>query len=146
MTPEPPPRGRLSRSGGLRLVPPDLRHGLGGKIIGVANAGHRLRVGISLADCRHHLHVLGPDRDRQDHPAAADDPRRRRAAGRGVAAFDPAKGDLIRDLLDRAAGRLRGPAGHRRPGRDRPRPRRSTCSTRPCTAVPRTTWPPPSPA
>lgn len=44
----------------LQLVPPDERHGVGGKVIGVANAGPRIPVGISLADCRHHLHVCGP--------------------------------------------------------------------------------------
>ena len=44
----------------LVLVPPEQRHGLGGKVIGVANAGQRLKVGISLPDCRHHLHALGP--------------------------------------------------------------------------------------
>ncbi|WP_249714595.1 GTPase domain-containing protein [Rhizomonospora bruguierae] len=44
----------------LNLVPLDDRHGLGGKVIGVANAGSPTRVGISLADCRYHVHALGP--------------------------------------------------------------------------------------
>lgn len=88
-----PPEARL------RLVPADRREGLGGKVIGVANAGPRVRVGISLADCRHHLHVLGPTGTGKTSlllRMILDDVH----AGRGVAAFDPAKGDLIRDLLD----------------------------------------------
>jgi hypothetical protein len=88
------PRGRLL------LVPASERHGLGGKVIGVANAGHRVRVGISLADCRHHLHALGPTGTGKTTllmRMILDDAE----AGRGVAAFDPAKGDLVRDLLDR---------------------------------------------
>jgi hypothetical protein len=83
----------------LRLVPADQREGLGGKVIGYANAGPRVRVGISLADCRHHLHLLGPTGTGKTSlllRMILDDV----TAGRGVAAFDPAKGDLIRDLLD----------------------------------------------
>jgi hypothetical protein len=82
----------------LTLVPADQRDGSGGKVIGVANAGPRVRVGISLADCRHHLHVLGPTGTGKTSlllRMILDDVR----AGRGVAVFDPAKGDLIRDLL-----------------------------------------------
>jgi len=72
---------------------------LGGKVIGVANAGPRVRVGISLADCRHHIYVCGPTGTGKTvllENMILDDVE----AGRGVAAFDPAKGDLIRDLLD----------------------------------------------
>src|SRR4051794_8845989 len=82
----------------LKLVPPGQRHGLGGKVVGVANAGPRVRVGISLTDCRHHLHLLGPTGTGKTSlllRMILDDVE----AGRGVAAFDPAKGDLIRDLL-----------------------------------------------
>jgi hypothetical protein len=92
-----PPSSRLEA--GLRLVPADQRGGLGGKVIGVANAGPRVRVGISLADCRHHIHVLGPTGTGKTSlllRMILDDV----AAGRGVAVLDPAKGDLIRDLLD----------------------------------------------
>jgi hypothetical protein len=88
-----PPRSRL------KLVPADRRQGLGGKVIGYANAGPRVRVGISLPDCRHHLHLLGPTGTGKTSlllRMILDDVE----AGRGVAAFDPAKGDLIRDLLD----------------------------------------------
>ena len=84
----------------LNLVPLDQRHGIGGKVIGVANAGPRTRIGISLNDCRYHLHALGPTGTGKTtllmNMILADV-----EAGRGVAAFDPAKGDLIRDLLDR---------------------------------------------
>ncbi|WP_255597856.1 type IV secretory system conjugative DNA transfer family protein [Micromonospora sp. RL09-050-HVF-A] len=76
------------------------RQGLGGKVIGVANAGPPMRVGISLADCRFHIHALGPTGTGKTTllmRMILDDVE----AGRGVAAFDPAKGDLIRDLLAR---------------------------------------------
>src|SRR5919201_3865231 len=100
-TPKPPPEGAWPvRPRRLNLVPPDQRHGLGGKVIGLANAGHsRLRVGISLPDCRHHIHVDGPTGTGKTvlliNMILDDAPH-----GRGVAAFAPAKGDLIRDLLD----------------------------------------------
>ncbi|BCJ63019.1 type IV secretory system conjugative DNA transfer family protein [Polymorphospora rubra] len=84
----------------LNLVPLKERHGLGGKVIGVANAGPPMRVGISLPDCRYHLHALGPTGTGKTTllmRMILDDVE----AGRGVAAFDPAKGDLIRDLLAR---------------------------------------------
>ena len=83
----------------LNLVPPSERGGLPGKVIGVANSGPAVRVGISLGDCRHHLHVCGPTGTGKTSlllRMILDDVQ----AGRGVAAFDPAKGDLIRDLLD----------------------------------------------
>ncbi len=87
------------RRKGLNLVPADQRNGLGGKVIGYANAGPRVRVGISLPDCRHHIYVCGPTGTGKTvllENVILDDVE----AGRGVAAFDPAKGDLIRDLLD----------------------------------------------
>jgi hypothetical protein len=83
----------------LNLVPPAVRRGLRGKVIGVANSGPAVRVGIALEDCRHHLHVCGPTGTGKTsllQRMILDDV----TAGRGVAAFDPAKGDLIRDLLD----------------------------------------------
>ncbi|MFY1632374.1 type IV secretory system conjugative DNA transfer family protein [Solwaraspora sp. WMMB335] len=73
---------------------------MGGKVIGVANVGPPMRVGISLVDCRYHLHALGPTGTGKTTllmRMILDDV----TAGRGVAAFDPAKGDLIRDLLAR---------------------------------------------
>jgi hypothetical protein len=99
MTAKPAGQSRPDPRTRLKLVPADQRHGLGGKVIGYANAGPRVRVGISLADCRHHLHLLGPTGTGKTSlllRMILDDVE----AGRGVAAFDPAKGDLIRDLLD----------------------------------------------
>jgi hypothetical protein len=84
----------------LKLVPRDERHGIGGKVIGIANAGPPVWIGISLADCRYHIHCLGPTGTGKTTlllRMILDDVE----AGRGVAAFDPAKGDLVRDLLAR---------------------------------------------
>jgi hypothetical protein len=83
----------------MRLAPASRRHGSGSKVIGVANAGRPARVGVGLADTRHHLHVLGPTGTGKSTlllRLALDDA----AAGRGLAVFDP-KGDLVRDILDR---------------------------------------------
>jgi len=87
--------------GRLRLVDPRRRGNLGGKVVGVANAGRRLHVGISLPDTRHHLHVVGPTGTGKTSlllRMILDDA----AAGHGVAVFDSsAKSDLVRDILDR---------------------------------------------
>ena len=83
----------------LVLVPPHERHGAGGKVIGVANAGRPVGVGIALPDTRHHIAVQGPTGTGKSSVLlrmALDDA----VHGRGLAVFDP-KGDLIRDLLDR---------------------------------------------
>ncbi len=96
-TPSPQPVSGSPRR--LNLVPPDRREGLGGKVIGVTNAGPQMRVGISLPDCRHHIHVCGPTGTGKTSLLLRMI-RHDVQAGRGVAAFDPAKGDLIRDLLD----------------------------------------------
>jgi hypothetical protein len=89
-----------ARPGRLVHVPADRRIGLGGKVIGVANAGLPVKVGVALADCRHHFVLLGPTGTGKStlmlHMALDD-----AIHGRGVAVFDPAKGDLVRDLLDR---------------------------------------------
>lgn len=83
----------------LNLVPADERDGTGGKIVGRANAGQSVYIGVSLADARHHMHVLGPTGTGKSSLLLelilqdAD-------TGRGVAVFDP-KGDLINDVLDR---------------------------------------------
>jgi hypothetical protein len=85
----------------LHLVPPEHRAGLGGKVIGLTNAGQRGPVGIALADTRHHIHILGPTGTGKTSlllRMILDDA----CAGRGVAVFDSsAKADLIRDILDR---------------------------------------------
>lgn len=85
----------------LRLIPPEQRAGTGGKVIGTANTGRPIQAGIALPDCRYHLHVLGPTGTGKTTlmlRMILQDVQ----AGRGVAVFDPsAKGDFIRDLLDR---------------------------------------------
>ena len=48
------PRDRLA------LVPADQRTGLGGIVIGVANAGRPVKVGVDLVGMRQHMHILGP--------------------------------------------------------------------------------------
>jgi hypothetical protein len=90
------PKPKMNR---LNLVPADQRGPSRGKVVGRANAGPPLYIGVSLADARHHLHVLGPTGTGKSSLLLelvlqdAD-------AGRGVAVFDP-KGDLINDILDR---------------------------------------------
>jgi thiopeptide-type bacteriocin biosynthesis protein len=93
----------------LRLVPRDRRGGPAGKVIGVANAGPRVPVGIALPDTRHHLHVLGPTGTGKStlllRMILAD-----AKAGRGLAVFDP-KGDLIRDVLEAVIAEAEAAAG-----------------------------------
>ena len=82
----------------LNLVPPSERRGLPGKVIGDANSGPAVRVGISLEDCRHHVHVCGPTGTGKTSlllRMILDDVE----AGRGVAAFDPAAMNHARALL-----------------------------------------------
>jgi hypothetical protein len=69
------------------------------KPLGAADTGHRRPVGLTVADARHHLHVLGATGSGKStllgQLILAD-----AAAGRGVVVIDP-KGDLVTDLLDR---------------------------------------------
>ena len=96
----PAPGPRQVRPQRLRLVPPNSRPAHDGKIVGRANAGRPLLAGIAVADTRHHIHVLGPTGTGKTtlllNMVLAD-----ARAGRGVAVFDPSKGDFVRDLLDR---------------------------------------------
>ncbi|MFG1924364.1 type IV secretory system conjugative DNA transfer family protein [Cryptosporangium sp. NPDC048952] len=75
--------------------------GLGGRVLGVTNAGPRRPIGVSTEDARHHLHVLGPTGTGKTSllvRLALQDAE----AGRGLVVFDlSAKGDLVTDLLDR---------------------------------------------
>jgi hypothetical protein len=102
-TPYNPTRSRAreqQRPRRLHLIPPERRPSGGGKLVGRGNAGRPVLAGISLPDTRHHIHVLGPTGTGKTTlllRMILDDV----AAGRGVAVFDPSKGDLIRDLLDR---------------------------------------------
>lgn len=82
----------------LALVPPAQRAGIGGTVIGITNAGPRLRVGIAHDDLRHHALILAPTgagktvlmvRMSLQHAEL----------GRGFVKIDPAKGDMINDVL-----------------------------------------------
>ncbi len=97
----------LRRAGAKSVVPPPEVHAQG-KVLGDAEAGARRPVAVSVADARHHLHVMGATGSGKSTlltRLALDDVE----AGRGVVVVDP-KGDLVADLLDRfpleRAGRL----------------------------------------
>jgi len=84
-----------------RVPPPGQLPRLG-KTICLADASGNRPVTISQADCRHHIHVLGPTGSGKSTlllNLALDDIR----AGRGVGVIDP-KGDLVRGLLERIPG------------------------------------------
>jgi hypothetical protein len=91
---------------GARAVPPppgiptpSAASGASVKPLGAADTGHRRPVGLTVADARHHLHVLGATGSGKStllgQLILADTHARR-----GVVVIDP-KGDLITDLLDR---------------------------------------------
>jgi len=81
-------------------LPPPIGASAGERVLGRSTwAGEDREVGLSIADSRHHLHLLGPTGTGKSTAMlnlAAQDI----AAGRGVAVLDP-KGDLVRGLLDR---------------------------------------------
>jgi hypothetical protein len=69
------------------------------KVLGDTDTGPRRGVGLTVADARHHLHVIGATGSGKSTLLAnlvLADAR----AGRGVLLVDP-KGDLVTDLLDR---------------------------------------------
>jgi hypothetical protein len=86
---------------GARAVPPHPRIPTAGrwgvKVVGDADAGAHRPVAVSVADARHHLHVIGATGCGKStllaHLILQDV-----AAGRGVIVVDP-KGDLVTDLL-----------------------------------------------
>jgi hypothetical protein len=69
------------------------------KVLGDTDIGPRRQVSITVADSRHHVHVIGATGSGKStlmiHMILSDI-----AAGRGVLVIDP-KGDLVLDLLDR---------------------------------------------
>jgi hypothetical protein len=83
----------------LRLVPRDHQARQRPKPLGSADAGPRRSVALTVADARHHTHVMGATGSGKSTLlinlilSDAD-------AGRGVAVLDP-KGDLITDILAR---------------------------------------------
>jgi hypothetical protein len=83
-----------------RWLRPDPRIKSHGRIIGAATApGEDRYLGLSIADARHHLHVIGPTGTGKSTLLAnlicADI-----AAGRGVVVVEP-KGDLVAEVLGR---------------------------------------------
>ncbi|MBT8226377.1 MAG: type IV secretion system DNA-binding domain-containing protein [Dactylosporangium sp.] len=77
--------------------------GYGIKVLGRAEAG-RHSVGLSVADARQHLQIIGSTGSGKSTELchlALDDIR----AGRGLVVIDP-KGDLVTDILDRLPARL----------------------------------------
>jgi hypothetical protein len=100
----PATNGQPSR---LTLLPSDDPRRAQPKPLGDSDAGPRRRIGLSVADARHHLHVVGATGTGKStlltNLILAD-----AIAGRGVAVLDP-KGDLITDLL----ARLPANVGHR---------------------------------
>ncbi len=97
----------LSRAGAHAVAPPPEVRG-DGKVLGRAEAGSHRPVGVSVADARQHLHILGATGSGKSTlltNLVFQDVRE----GRGAVVIDP-KGDLINDLLDRlpaeAAGRV----------------------------------------
>ncbi|WP_163511214.1 type IV secretory system conjugative DNA transfer family protein [Fodinicola acaciae] len=68
-------------------------------MLGHTTIGRRVAAGISQADARHHLHVLGPTGVGKS-TLLANLALQEADAGRGIAVLDP-KGDLVRDILDR---------------------------------------------
>ena len=113
-------------------------------MIGVANAGEPIRIGIHLADCRHHLHVLGPTGTGKSSlllELILDDV----SAGRGVAVFDPPKATSSTTCWTGSPHAAGTGWSSSTPTRPRHR-RRSTCSPRPARRQPRMTWPRTSPS
>ena len=81
--------------------PPQVYTGVGTRLkpLGVADAGNGRSVGLTVADSRHHLHVIGATGSGKSTLMAnlvlADI-----EAGRGAVVIDP-KGDLVPDILSR---------------------------------------------
>ncbi len=83
----------------LRLFPADHPGRQRSKALGVSDAGARRGVALSVADARHHTHIVGATGSGKStllvNLILAD-----ASAGRGVVVLDP-KGDLVTDVLAR---------------------------------------------
>jgi hypothetical protein len=94
---------------GARSVPPAPNLQRAGKVLGDADAGPARPVALHPADARQHVHVLGGTGTGKS-TLLGNLILQDVEAGRGVVVVDPAKGDLVRELLERlpasAAGRL----------------------------------------
>lgn len=111
------------KAGAKATAPPPqvpIRAEPGIKPLGVADTGSERPVGISVADSRHHLHIIGATGCGKSTLMAnlvlADI-----AAGRGAVVIDP-KGDLIPDILARLPERAIGRTVVLDPARDDIRP------------------------
>ncbi len=95
----------LSRAGAHAVAPPpEVRSG--GKVLGRAEGGSRRAVGLSVADARQHLQILGATGSGKStllSNLVLQDVRE----GRGAVVIDP-KGDLVNDLLDRLPAEVAG--------------------------------------
>lgn len=98
----------LERAGAASVPPPpgipapDPKAGI--KPIGVADSDARKKVGLAVADARHHLHIIGATgagKSTLMTNLVLDDVD----AGRGVVVVDP-KGDMILDILARLPRRI----------------------------------------
>ena len=90
---------RVDAARALTLPPPP-EVGRGERLLGVSTwANEELPVRLSIADSRHHLHLLGPTGTGKT-TAMLNLASQDIAAGRGVGVLDP-KGDLVRGLLER---------------------------------------------
>ena len=95
----------LSRAGAHAVTPPPEIRG-DGKVLGRAEAGGRRPVGLSVADARQHLHVLGATGSGKS-TLLTNLILQDVAAQRGAVVIDP-KGDLINDILDRLPAEVAG--------------------------------------
>ncbi|MDT0547728.1 type IV secretion system DNA-binding domain-containing protein [Streptomyces lonegramiae] len=93
----------LRRAGARSVLPPPTvptpATGAGVKPLGLSDTGARRPVGLSVADARHHVHLMGATGSGKSTLIAhlvLDDVRNRR----GAIVIDP-KGDLVTDLLAR---------------------------------------------
>ena len=83
-----------------RWLRPDPRIKPSGRVLGEATApGEERRLGLSIDDARHHLHVIGPTGTGKS-TLLANLICQDIAAGRGVVVIEP-KGDLVADVLAR---------------------------------------------
>ena len=95
----------LSRAGAHAVAPPpEVR--TDGKVLGRAEAGGHRPVGVSVADTRQHLHVLGATGSGKS-TMLTNLVLQDVAARRGAVVIDP-KGDLINDLIDRLPADVAG--------------------------------------
>ena len=95
----------LSRAGAHSVAPPpEVRSE--GKVLGRAETAGRLPVGLSVADARQHLHVLGATGSGKS-TLLTNLVLQDVAAHRGAVVIDP-KGDLVADIVDRLPAEVAG--------------------------------------